>query len=243
MSSLFGMDASQYDQIVQESDRLNQFPFAGYDEVLTQIADMIRSAKHLSVAEILDLGIGTGQLYQKLSPDKYSLFGIDNSEEMLEIAKLKLPGARLMAHDFLKGMPEGLKKRKFDFIVATYAFHHVNISDFVKLIDYYLGYLSPFGKLLIGDILFTDASSREQVHEENLEFWDESEYYHAFSELIELLDGRLALSFLKISFCAGIIVIENYHETTLHFEETLVQYKSNTVKWKSNQTGKKASGR
>ncbi|MDY0374082.1 MAG: class I SAM-dependent methyltransferase, partial [Candidatus Izemoplasmatales bacterium] len=159
MSSLFGMDASQYDQIVQESDRLNQFPFAGYDEVLTQIADMIRSAKHLSVAEILDLGIGTGQLYQKLSPDKYSLFGIDNSEEMLEIAKLKLPGARLMAHDFLKGMPEGLKKRKFDFIVATYAFHHVNISDFVKLIDYYLGYLSPFGKLLIGDILFTDASS------------------------------------------------------------------------------------
>lgn len=243
MSSLFDKNASHYDQIVQESDRLNQFPFAGYDEVLTQIAEMISSAKHLSVAEILDLGVGTGQLYQKLPPEKYSLWGVDRSEAMLEIAKLKLAGARLIKHDFLEGLPEVFGKRQFDYIVATYALHHVNLADMVKLIDYYLGYLSPFGKLLIGDILFTDARSREQVREDNLDLWDDSEHYHAFSELIELIEGSLALSFLKISFCAGIIVIENYHETTLHFEESLVQYKSNTVKWKSNQSGKKASGR
>jgi putative AdoMet-dependent methyltransferase len=243
MVPLFTNKASQYDQVVQEADRLNQFPFAGYDDMLTQIADMICSAKHLSVAEVLDLGIGTGQLYQKIPPEKISLRGLDRSDQMLEIAKLRLPGANLVKQDFTEGLPEDFRKRNYDFIVATYALHHLELSEYLKLIDYCLTFLSPFGKLIIGDILFTDELSRQRTMEENQELWDETEHYHAFSELIELLDGRLAMSFLKISFCAGIIVIEKYHETTLHFEDSLVKYKSNTVKWKSNQTGKKASGR
>lgn len=240
MEKLFDKLAEDYDQIAQESDRLQLFPYAGYDEVLTTIANQVLSASHLSDAKILDFGIGTGALYQKIPPEKIHLSGVDVSKKMLELARLRLPEARLLHHDFYKGLPEAFQRDKFDFIVSTYAFHHLDINEFVNMIEYLLKYLVPYGKILVGDIMFANHSEKMICRKKSSEYWDDSEYYHVFSELIELLDGHLALSFMKISYCAGVLIVENYHETALQMEDSLIKYNTNTVKWKSNQSGKKS---
>jgi len=243
LEKLFDRLAADYDQTVEESDRLRQFPFAGYDEVLTMIANQVMGATHITQAKILDLGIGTGQLYQKLPPEKFRLYGFDISEKMLEQSRLRYPEAILLHHDFLKGIPEAFKEEKYDFIIATYSLHHLDLAAFTGMIDHLLGCLVPYGKILIGDVMFSSQTEKDMCRKQCGEYWDETEHYHVFSQLIELLDGRLALSFLKISFCAGVLVVENYHETALQMEDSLVQYNRNTVKWKSSQSGKKASRR
>ena len=48
----------------------------------------------------------------------------------------------------------------------------------------------------------------------------------------------LALSFMEINTYTGLLLIENYYESSLHFEESLIKYKTNTMKWKSNHSRK-----
>ena len=236
--TVFDRLADDYDQIVQETDQANRFPFAGYDEVLNTVAEYIHNSSIEPTVKVLDLGIGTASLYRKLPPERIRLFGCDISEKMIERAKLLVPYAELEVHDFGNGIPEKYRKQKFDFIVSTYAFHHLDTKQFIGMIDHLLPQLEPLGRILIGDVLFQDEIERDRCHERYPEDWDLDEHYHLFSELIELLDGRLAISFLKISFCAGLLVIDNYHETALQREDNLVKYKSNTTKWKSNRAGK-----
>lgn len=236
--AVFDRIADEYDQQVQEADQQNLFPFAGYDEVLSTIAHYVLDNKFAPTLKVLDLGIGTATLYRKLPPERIRLYGCDVSDKMIERARLLVPSAILEVHDFVNGIPEPFRKEKFDFIVATYAFHHLDLSQLVKMIDHLLRHLEPMGRILIGDILFQDANERENCRELCLDAWDDEEHYHLFSELIEMLDGRLAISFLKISFCAGILVIDNYHETALQREDNLLKYKSNTTKWKSSRAGK-----
>ena len=44
---------------------------------------------------------------------------------MTAIAKEKMPQAVLLCHDFSKGIPEEISGLKFDYIISTYALHHV----------------------------------------------------------------------------------------------------------------------
>ncbi len=237
---LFDKIADDYDQGVQETDRLGMFPYAGYDEVLTQIAEQVEKASHISEKRILDLGIGTAALYQKIAFEKCDIYGIDISNKMLDLARLRLGRATLLKHDFQKGIPEELSFAKFDFIISTYAMHHLNKGQFINMIDRLLNLLAPFGKILIGDVMFATQVEHDHCHEENAEYWDEMETYHVFDELIEMLDGHLQLSFMRISYCAGILIIENYHDTALQIEDSLIKYNRNTMKWKSSQPRKKS---
>lgn len=237
---LFDRIAEDYDQSVQETDHLGLFPYAGYDEILTEIANQVDKAKHLTEKRILDLGIGTGALYQKLNPNGCELVGIDVSAKMLDLARLRIPQANLIQRDFRKGLPEAIQKDKFDFIISTYALHHLTTPEFVGMIGRLVEMMAPFGKILIGDIMFANKIDHDQCKKKNSEYWDESETYEIFDDLIDLLDGKLALSFMKMSFCAGVLIIENFHDTALQIEDSLIKYTGNTAKWKSSQPQKKS---
>jgi len=239
LSEYFNRIASSYDQAIQEIDRLKLFPYAGYEEMMDRIAKEIMAQLHLNEYKILDIGIGTGQLYQKIKPELLKLTGVDFSKNMLEIAKLRLPSSTFFLHDFVQGLPKEIQDEKFDFIVSTFCMHHLDIDKYVDMIHYLLNYLTPFGKIYIGDILFLDEESKKRCYKSSSDIWDESEYYHVFNQLLQKVNSQLKLSFMKISFCVGIIIIENYHECTLQFEENLVEYSQNTMKWKSSQARKK----
>ena len=119
----FDLWADGYDRSVDISDEDNTYPFAGYKKVLAGIYEAIRKGQG---KRVLDIGFGTGVLACKLYENGYDITGIDFSERMIQIAQEKMPYARLIQHDFSKGLPAELAGSKFDAIICTYAIHHLD---------------------------------------------------------------------------------------------------------------------
>jgi len=238
MNRFYDQIADEYDSLVQEDVQANRFPYAAYNHLQDIIADYIAGNKHLSKVKVLDIGIGTGSLYEKIMPEKIDITGIDNSKTMLEIAHMRLPEARLISFDIQKGIPQALKQENFDYIVINYLFKHFDHPMITATINQLVKLLAPFGKIFIGDILFFDESVRQLYLNDHPDDLYPGYYYHAYMDIIQSIDDDLALSFMEVNEYTGIMIVEKYYENPLHFEETLIKYKTNTVKWKSKQTQK-----
>lgn len=194
----FDLWANSYDESVNLSEESNVYPFAGYKDVLNTIYRMVRASKS---AAVLDIGFGTGVLTNELYKDGYSVYGFDFSEKMLEIAKTKMPKATLIKHDFTYGMPDLLKGKQFDYIICTYAIHHLQDEQKLTFILELLDYLSPDGKILIGDVAFETKAEYEKCKSENIGVWDDDEIYPT----LEVFRGSFRnVTFEKISFCSGV---------------------------------------
>jgi len=235
LKGYYDLIAPRYDQEISEMDKLSIFPYDGYSNLLTLTAEYIIEHSRSESVKVLDLGVGTAELYTKFIPDRIELSGIDFSKPMLEIAKLKIPDGSFYEYDFLNGLPDGLPENRFDFIVSTYTIHHMSLDALIDLIHHYLRYLTPFGKIVLADVLFLDDISKKQAYEQNLDSWDHDHHYHVYNQLVSKMKNHLSMSFLEVSESSGIIVIENYHEYALQYEDNLVKYKSNTTKWKSTR--------
>lgn len=218
---MFDEMAKQYDQEIPEQDAKDAFPFAGYDRVLDFIASEIENDPRLGKVRLLDLGIGTGNLEARIKPDKFDLTAIDLSEKMLEIAQLKLPNARFFCEDYRLGFPDEIRNDKFDIIVSTYSMHHLDFEEWIEYVHYLSQHLTVFGKIFIGDILFLNHPEKQRCKNAHPEEWDEDEHdhYHVYDDILAHVCDHLALSFLKLSYCAGVLVLENYHECREYFSQ------------------------
>lgn len=79
----FDLWADDYDKSVNISEENNEYPFAGYKDVLNYIYNQVREQNG---SNVLDIGFGTGILTTKLYNDGYSITGIDFSNNMIDIA-------------------------------------------------------------------------------------------------------------------------------------------------------------
>lgn len=228
--------ANIYDQLVREDIRLNKFPYAAYSDIQDIVAGYIYDNKQ--TANILDIGIGTASLYEKIMPEKFKLTGIDISERMLDISRLRVPDATLILHDILKGIPEEIAHMKFDYIIINYLFKHFDLETVKSLINQLIPHLLPFGKIIVGDIMFLDNEKKKLYLLSHSEKIIPSYNYHTYSDIVSNSNNHLSFNFMELNDYTGILIIEKYYESTLHFEETLIKYKSNTVKWNSNQKQK-----
>lgn len=197
----FDLWADGYDKSVQLSEEDNEYPFAGYKDVLNTIYNIIHRKEK---AKLLDIGFGTGVLTKKLYDDGYEIYGIDFSERMLEISKEKMPLAKLVQYDFSRGLPKELENIQFDYIISTYAMHHLEDEDKIKFINKLEEYLSRDGRIIIGDIAFETRELLEQCKVKYENYWDDEEIYFVFDELKEFFPEE-DISFTTISHCAGII--------------------------------------
>ena len=193
--------ACEFDDAVRESEEENSYPFAGYGKVMECIFREITEKKRASV---LDLGFGTGTLSSRLYASGCDIYGQDFSSEMIGIARKKMPKAHLYEGDFSKGLAEPLLGRKYDFIVSTYALHHLTDDGKVMLIGKLLGLLEDGGKIIIGDVAFKTRRDMEKCRLDTGDEWDDAEHYFVADEL---RDSFPNLRFRKISFCAGVITI------------------------------------
>ena len=197
----FDLWADGYDRSVQISEEENTYPFAGYKNVLNTVYGAIRSA---AAMRVLDVGIGTGVLAKRLYEDGYSITGVDFSTEMLHIAGEKMPGARLVCHDFSTGLPPQLTAECFDAVVCTYAIHHLTDAQKPVFIRHLLAMLAPGGLLLIGDVAFHDRAALERCRTRCGQEWDDEEFYPVAQELQCVFPE---LHFEQISFCAGVFAL------------------------------------
>ena len=197
----FDLWADGYDKSVQLCEEDNEYPFAGYKDVLNTIYNIVHRKEK---AKVLDIGFGTGVLTKKLYDDGYEIYGIDFSERMLEIAKEKMPLAKLVQYDFSRGLPKELENIQFNYIISTYAMHHLEDEDKIKFINKLEKYLSRDGRIIIGDIAFETRELLEQCKVKYENYWDDEEIYFVFDELKEFFPKE-DISFTTISHCAGII--------------------------------------
>ena len=198
----FDLWADDYDKSVDLSDDDNSYPFAGYKEILNQIYNEVLS---IEAKKVLDIGFGTGTLTSRLYEKGIEIYGQDFSKEMFDIAKEKMPHAKLYFKDFSRGLDEVLLTNKYDAIIATYSLHHLVDEDKIDFIKSLLPLLKDGGKILIGDVAFKTRDELEICKNHVGHSWDDEEFYFVYDEM---KDKFPTTTFNQVSHCAGIITIE-----------------------------------
>lgn len=198
----FDLWADNYDKDVGISNEENCYPFAGYKKILASIFETIMAKPHLTV---LDIGFGTGTLTAKLYEKGCEIYGQDFSSQMLALASAKMPGAHLYQGDFVKGLAEPLANKRYDFIVSTYALHHLTDPQKYTFLRQLLERLNDDGKILIGDIAFKTREELENFRQTVGDDWGQEEIYFVINEMKREFPQ---LKFYRFSCCAGMISIE-----------------------------------
>ena len=197
--------ADRYDAAVAECDAAGKYPFAGYAEVLDRIYRIVTGGADAGThPDVLDLGFGTAALTSRLYDSGCWIYGQDFSGRMVEIAKEKMPGAELYKGNFLKGLAEPLTGRKYDYIIVTYALHHMSDAEKAEILGCMRGLLKDGGKILTGDILFETREAIDLCRADAGDEWDEDEIYIVAGEMKKIFPRA---EFEKISFCAGVLTI------------------------------------
>ncbi len=202
-SSGFDLWANGYDRSVGLSDEQDTYPFAGYRQILGLIYARLRDKK---ARQALDIGCGTGILGAKLCAAGVQVTGLDFSDEMLNIARERMPEAQLIKWDFSRGLPENMADGLYDAVICTYALHHLTDEGKGALLSEMARCVRPGGCILIGDIAFETTDAREACRAAAADDWDEDEFYMAMDEMEERMVGT-AYSYRQISACAGLLEI------------------------------------
>lgn len=202
----FDLWANGYDKSVNISEENNKYPFAGYKDVLNYIYNQV---KEHSRSNILDIGFGTGILTTQLYNGGCNVTGIDFSSNMINIAKKKMPDALLINWDFTKGLPNEIVNCRFDYIISTYAIHHLTDEEKIKFIESLSKLLNVNGKILIGDISFETRKELEECKNRYKRFWDIDEVYFVADEVKKNLNDTCSCTYIKISHCAGVLTVTN----------------------------------
>jgi SAM-dependent methyltransferase len=91
---------------------------------------------------------------------------------------------------------------KFDFILCTYAIHHLDDDGKTRFIKSLFGNLAPNGKIIIGDVAFETQGQLDACRKEAQEDWDSDEFYLVAEKLAADFNK---VTFEKMSFCSGVI--------------------------------------
>jgi predicted Rossmann-fold nucleotide-binding protein/SAM-dependent methyltransferase len=141
-------------------------------------------------AQVLDLGCGAGFDLGYLA-QKYSVTGIDNSREMVEIAQVENPNSEIILGDIISS---DLGENKYKGIWARDVLHHISESD----LDFVFAKIAK--AMVPGGILYTIVREGEGEHleQETRGGYSLQRFYHYFSEQ-ELTDRakRAGLELVK----------------------------------------------
>lgn len=192
--------AASYDNSIQEN---SGFPFEGYSAVLHKIVELSGLQPQ---EDVLDLGIGTGNLALLFYRKGCNIWGLDFSAKMLMEAQAKIPTAVLGQIDIRKDWPAPFE-RHFDCIVSAYTFHHFPLEEKVALVKQLLDkHLPPKGRLIIGDIAFEDEKEENILRKELGSDWEQECYWLVDETLAAFRKTKVDIRFVKISSCAGVFL-------------------------------------
>ncbi|ENQ3077862.1 class I SAM-dependent DNA methyltransferase [Bacillus sp. WLY-B-L8] len=154
-NELFDQWAHTYDSFVQGEDIQYKEVFARYEEILEDVVNK-------SFGNVLEFGVGTGNLTNRLLAAGRTVYGIEPSKEMRTIAKQKLPKeVAITEGDFLNFVTLS----HVDTIVSTYAFHHLLDEEKNVAIAKYGQLLNKGGKIVFADTIFVDQDAYDKTIE------------------------------------------------------------------------------
>jgi tRNA threonylcarbamoyl adenosine modification protein (Sua5/YciO/YrdC/YwlC family) len=140
----------------------HQFHFhpASYDEVIRadvpefeQFEDAVADASGTEARRILDLGTGTGETAARLLArhPEARLVGIDESADMLEHARRRLPPDRVELR--VSRLEDPLPAGPFDLAVSALCVHHLPGAEKAGLFGRVAAALVPGGRFVLGDVV------------------------------------------------------------------------------------------
>jgi putative AdoMet-dependent methyltransferase len=141
-------------------------------------------------AKILDIGVGTGNLSNRLYNLGYNITGVDQSRAMLEVAKSKNPSLTVRLGEFMK-LP--FENKSFNTIVSTYAFHHLDEKEKEVAVEEMLRVLADDGGIVLGDLMFESDEAKNRIYTTLTSTQIESiedEYYTNISKLEEYVGSH-----------------------------------------------------
>lgn len=178
--------SSDYDEFVEGKDPEYEAVFEGYKDILKDIVQR-------SGTQVLEFGIGTGNLTQQLVTAGKWVFPIEPSKEMRQLARKKLPKEVIIYDGDLQQYPKPL--RQLDTIVSSYVFHHLTNEEKGKALIDYAHQLEIGGKIIFADTMFESQKIMDQLIQQakQNEFYTladdlEREYYPLISTLRELFN-------------------------------------------------------
>lgn len=198
----FDLWADGYDKSVAVSEENDEYPFAGYGQILNTIYNHVLTNPG---RQVLDIGFGTGTLTTKLYEQGCTIYGQDFSQRMIDLAQEKMPEAHLYQGDFTLGLANELMGRQYDSIIATYSLHHLSDAQKVRFFRDLLGLLAPNGCIYVGDVAFRTREELEACRRRMAEKWDEDEIYFVFEELNEAFPQ---LEFEPVTYCSGVLYLK-----------------------------------
>lgn len=198
----FDLWADGYDKSVAVSEENDEYPFAGYGQILNTIYNHVLTNPG---RQVLDIGFGTGTLTTKLYEKGCTIYGQDFSQRMIDLAQEKMPEAHLYQGDFTLGLANELTGRQYDAIIATYSLHHLSDTQKVRFFRDLLGLLAPNGCIYVGDVAFPTREELEACRCRMAEKWDEDEIYFVFEELNEAFPQ---LEFEPVTYCSGVLYLK-----------------------------------
>lgn len=154
----FNSWARSYDEDVKK-DKGELKIYRNYELILKEVYDLVEAIDK-SEPKILEIGVGTGNLASKFLDKNCEIIGIDQSREMLSVAKEKYPRLKVRLGEFLK-IP--YENKSFDLIISTYAFHHLNEREKAAAIEEMLRVLKDEGTIIIGDLMFESKIAEEEI--------------------------------------------------------------------------------
>ncbi|RTX76033.1 class I SAM-dependent methyltransferase [Staphylococcus pasteuri] len=199
--------ANDYDQTVNGNNEEYYDVFYNYNDLISQISKKV-------YGDVLDIGAGTGNLTELMykNNDIKNILSIDPSKEMREVAK-KDKNIDIEYGHFLD-IPT---TKKFDFIVASFSFHHLTYKEKDTAFKNMKRHLNTDGRIIILDTLFKDELSKKEIIEKytkknyiNLVEDLKTEYYPYLEEIDTLLKKNdFQYTITQKNTFAWEIIIEN----------------------------------
>lgn len=140
-----------YDDSVRGKDAEYRDVFFKYEEILQAVADA-------ATGPVLEFGVGTGNLTQKLIGRGLQVAGIEPNEAMRKVTQEKLKDVSIIDGDFLE-FETPIKPNSF---VSSYAFHHLTDAEKAKAFQLYADLLPVGGKVVFADTMFKSAEARNR---------------------------------------------------------------------------------
>lgn len=152
----FDQQALTHDERVMR----NNDEYKGYEEILDLTLQWVKPR----VGEKgLDLGTGTGNLAHRFLQNGIQMAGVDQSKEMMKQCQSKHPQMDIKLGNFL-AIP--FMDNQFDFIVTSFAFHHISNEQQPLALDEMRRVLKSHGRICIADIMFETELAQEQYMNE-----------------------------------------------------------------------------
>lgn len=187
-NNLFDQWAPVYDETVNSSKGEYSEVFSNYYGILEEICNIV---SHKANGNILEIGVGTGNLTEYLKARGLRIVGVEPSLEMRKIASAKLKDIEIFEGSFLD-IPI---HDTYDGIVSSYALHHLTYKEKQMAIKYLDNFLAEGGKIVIADTMFESIEYKEQLLRSveadgatNLLKDLNTEYYEMLEDIVKLFE-------------------------------------------------------